>query len=290
MSKNNNLSPKLIFIFITASILILPFQLSCKSTNISQITQSINPRVVQIVLVVQQTEGELSSNIIPVGTGLLLNNDGYVITASHLIDIAELYVQQNQTKTMKLGIIIPPPDVVLNNQSVLQVSTNDFEVISTDREHDLALLRLKISKTISPFNGETLSEIHFSNGASGTLNLGDARFGKNISNNISVSITGYPSTQLVLDTKTGKVTSPEIIGIISPRISLETSYVTFQLENYFQSDIISTQGLSGSPVYSPRNGEIMGICINISDSSKETAIIPSRYILTLLKDNNINIK
>jgi S1-C subfamily serine protease len=290
VSKNNSLSPKLFFIVIMVYILIFPFQLSCKSMSLSQITQGINPRVVQIVFVAQQTEGELTSDITPIGTGFLVNNDGYIITANHLIDLGEQYMQQTQAETKKLGITIPPPPNAINNPPVLQTPTNDFDVIARDNEHDLALLKVKMSTVISPLNGETLHGVIYSNDMGGSLFVGDAHFTKNISQNLSIAITGYPSNQMVPETKTGKVTSKEITSVINSRISLASGYVTYNVTDYFQTDITSNQVLSGSPVYSTKNGKIMGVCINVvqneSDSSVITAIIPSRYVLDLLESNN----
>lgn len=259
--------------------------------SLSQIIQSINPRIVQIVFVAQQMEGDLTFNITPIGTGFLVDNGGYVITANHLIDIGEQYMKQTQAETKKLAIVILPTSTIGNNQPVLQqVTTNDFDVAARDNKHDLALLKLKMTNSISPLNGKLLSEVHYSNGTSGTLSLGDAHFAKSISQNISVAMTGYPSNQLIPETKTGKVTSEEIPNINNSKLSVATGCVTYNITDYYHTDIISVPGLSGSPVYSTRNGEIMGVCINIVqnefDSSGITAIIPSRYISDLLENNN----
>lgn len=258
--------------------------------SLSQITQGINPRIVQIVFVAQQMEGELISDITLVGTGFLVNNDGYVITAKHLIDIGEQYMQQTQAEVMKLGIVIPPPPNVINNQSVSQIPTNDFDIVARDDEHNLALLKVKMSTSISPLNGKTLHEVHYSNDTYGSLLVGDADFANKTSQNLSIAITGYSSNQFVSETKTGNVISEEIRSIMNLKLSVATSYVTYNIIDYYRTDIISTPDLSGSPVYSIKNGKIMGVCVNLvqneSDSSGATAIIPSRYILDILGSNN----
>jgi Trypsin-like peptidase domain len=287
MYNNKNLLLTLLFVATIVCIFILPFQLSCKRMNLSDITKNISARTLQIVFVTQQTESEPIS-ITPIGTGFLVNNNGYVITAGHLIDIGEQYTQQTQAETKKLAIVIPLSPLDPNPPSVSQLPTNDFDVIARDNEHDLVLLKIKMSTAISPFNGETLYEVHYSNNTYGTLSIGDAHFTDNMSQKDSIAMSGYPSNQLIIETKTGKVTSMETASNISSKIVLGITHITYTMTDYYLTDIISSSGFSGSPVYSIKSIETLGICINIVQNKSEiTAVIPSRYILELLKNNKI---
>jgi hypothetical protein len=274
---------KLFLIIIAISLLGSLFQLSCKNANETQIAKNINRRIVQIVLLSQPTDSSAALTITLVGTGVMISNDGYIITAKHLLNADEQYLKQKNENTNKLGAII-------SSAAPNQDSINDFDVINVDVAHDIALLKLKSTNVISPLNGTVINEFHLGNGLLGTLNIGDVRLQNDISQNSNIAITGYPSNRLPPVIKTGKVVSKEITEAINSAVLLETGNITYTVSNYFQSDIISNPSLSGSPVYSPDNGDILGICINLPGTGYQTVIISSRYILAVLTDNNISLK
>jgi S1-C subfamily serine protease len=274
------------------------------SQTTSHTTSSINYRVVQIVFVAQQKQdnntvinpgiimnngdqaiGNTAYNITPIGTGVIVNNDGYVITAGHLIDAGQQYIQQSQSEIKKLGIIIVGPSAGV---APLYQLTNDFDVIGRDEKHDLALLKIKMTQSMTP-EGDMESFVHYIYGIDGTLDVGDAPFTTNVSQNSRIAITGYTSAQLTLETKDGKVTSAQIPDINNSLISVVTGNVTYNFTDYYQTDITANSIFSGSPVYSTSNGTIMGICNCASqdefDNSGTVDIIPSKYILALLKSN-----
>ncbi|MDD4873496.1 MAG: hypothetical protein PHE15_00740 [Dehalococcoidales bacterium] len=258
MFKNMILESGILFIIGTVSVLILPLQLSC--TSLPEKIENINYRTVQIVFV--QTKGEETTGTTSIGTGFILNNDGYVITSSYLIDTGEQYIRENESG--KMGIVILAPSNVSDNRYSGFVATNDFEVIAVDSEHDLALLKLVMIEMINPSNGKTVYSVHYHNHVNGTLNVGAADFADSIAKNSPIAITGYSSDEFVTETIKGKVTPEEISGIYS-------------------TDITSRSDLIGSPVYSTSTCEIIGMCI--SDSSGETVIIASSYIVDLLENN-----
>ena len=254
-------------------------------------TESINYRTVQIVFMSQQKADDTTSDMTPLGTGIIVNNNGYVITANHLIDAGEQYIQQSQAEIKKLGILIPfSPTIPEGNLPAQPQQVNDFDVIARDENHDLALLKIKMAQSSTP-EGQLESVVFYSEGASGTLDISDAPFTTNISRDSPIAITGYISAQLTLATKTGKVTSEQIPGINNSLISVATGNFTYYVADYYQTDIASNSIFSGSPVYSISNMAIMGICISTSqdefDNSGEIYIIPSVYVLDLLKNNNI---
>jgi len=282
--------------------LAVPLQLSCKSMSLSQITQNMQQRTVQIVFVTHHSDSASTTDYTyPAGTGLLVNDDGYVITANHLLDMGEQFAQQSQAQAeiKKLAIEIQTPSNIRSMPSASPTWTNDFDIIARDEKHDLALLKIKMTTEVSPLNGEILYTVHYRDGSSsGTLNLGDAPFITSTSPNNSISMTGYSSfeTDGGLEIKTGKVTSREISNISNSQLTDTTGLavsslnVIYSITGYYQTDITSNTLFSGSPVYSIKNGAILGMCINIADSSGTSVIIPSRYIMDLLKNNNVNLK
>jgi S1-C subfamily serine protease len=274
-----------VFVLGVSAIVLGLWQLTAK--NITPVIESINYRTVQIVFMYQQKAGDTTYDITPVGTGMIVNNDGYVITANHLIDIGEQYMQQSQAEIKKLGVIIVGPSAGV---APLYQLTNDFNIIARDENHDLALLKIKMTQSMTP-EGDMEAFVHYIYGIDGTLNVGDAPFTTNISQNSPIAITGYTSAQLVLETKSGSVTSGESASVSNATVSAATGNVSYDFTDYYQTDITANSIFNGSPVYSTSNMAIMGISISTSqnefDNSGEIYIIPSKYILDLLKSNNI---
>jgi hypothetical protein len=278
--------------------LILSSQVSCKSP--SEITQNIQRRTIQIMFVSQPKQGDTAVSFTPLGTGILVNNDGYVITADHLLDIGEQYIQQARGEVKKMGIVILAPPGNFGFCSVPQPLTaiNDFDVIARDGKHDLALLKIKMLSVTSPLNGETLFTVQYNRGVSGTLNVGDAQFSTRIAKNNAIAVTGYTSNvvtgeisdQLVPENRAGNVISKEITSINGSNLSAAAGIITYSISDYYQTDLTSNPVISGSPVYFPKNGAIIGMGISVADPAGQTIIIPGKSILDLLKSNGVNHK
>ena len=298
MNKRKKLTASLTLLMIC--VLILSSQVSCKSKSPSEITQNMQQRTVQLVFAVQQKQGDTAAGFTPVGTGILVNNNGYVITADHLLDSGEQYMQQEQDEVKKMGIVVLAPPGASSFSNVPQPLTaiNDFDVIARDSKHDLALLKIKMLSIISPLNGKTLLTVHFNRNVSGSLNVGVARFSKAITQNNAVAITGYTSDavtgaisgELMPETKNGNVTSKEITDIHNPKLASISPGLVYAVTYFYTTDIISNPVLSGCPVYSPQNGAIMGMGISVAGPAGQIVIIPAKYFLDLLKSNGVTIK
>ena len=294
MNKRKKLTASLILLMIC--VLILSSQISCKSP--SEITQNMQQRTVEIVFVSQQKQGDIAVSFTPLGTGILVNNDGYLITANHLLDAGDQYVQKTQAEVKSLGIIILAPGGAYGGSGSPLSAINDFDVIARDSKHDLALLKIKMLSIISPLNGKTLLTVHFNRNVGGSLNVGVAHFSAGITRNNAIAITGYTSDavtgaisgELKPETKNGNVTSKEITDIHNPKLASISPGLVYAVTYFYTTDIISNPVLSGCPVYSPQNGAIMGMGICVVDPAGQTVIIPGKYILDLLKSNGVTIK
>jgi hypothetical protein len=273
-----------VFMLIVMSLIILgcsskrtPTQITASpnqtaaSTNFNQITETIKSRIVQIALVTNQSYTS-TGNVTIIGTGFLLNNDGYVITAAHYIPF---YVVGHPMPGDNVPYNPPHPKLVIvvtdyqnGNPPVFPPPTidtyNDCDFIQWDLGHDLVLLKIiPVVPVPTPF-------IFFSNGTHRTIDVGNAPLiTDNVSTGTPVAITGYSVNQTVPETITGHMIS-EPVG------------------NYYTTDIVTDNktnlDLSGSPVYSVRTGDIIGILIKNNDGSN--VIIPSRYILNLFNNKD----
>jgi V8-like Glu-specific endopeptidase len=258
MLKKRDILSKFVLTIFLICILILPFQLSCESFE--ERIEDIGYRTVQIVFV--QTDGEETIGMTSIGTGFILNNEGYVITSSDIIYTGEQYVLDDVSG--KMAAVIPAPAIAAGNQYSGFASTNDFGVVAIDDEHNLALLKVEFASVISPGSGNRISSVHYHNHVNGTLEVGTADFTGSASEGSTIAVTGFSSDEFFTETVFGKITSKKASGV-------------------YATNIASDPGLSGSPVYSADTGKIIGICI--CSGSEDMVIVPASCIKNLLKSN-----
>jgi hypothetical protein len=257
MVKNSGLLSKFVLVILFICVLILPFQLSCAS--LEERIEDIGSRTVQIVFV--QTGGEETTGITSIGTGFILNNDGYVITSSDVIIKGQQYIEDTQTG--KVAAVIRSPSWV-SSGTYDYVATNDFEVVAIYSEHNLALLKLKMVEMVSPGFGNRISSVHYHNHVSGTLDVGTASFNSNVSDGTSVAVMGFASDEFVTEILLGEIMSEETSGI-------------------YNTNITAGSELNGSPAYSTDTGKIIGMCI--CNGSEDIVIVPASCIKNLLNSN-----
>jgi serine protease Do len=197
------------------------------------------------------------------GTGFAVGDGMHVVTNAHVIPPV-LDPQQKETLIVLVG----------NGNEYQQ---RDAQVISLDTDHDLALLKI---------NGRPLP----------TLKLGDsakAREGQ------TLALTGYPlGMALGLFPATHRATLSAIVPIAKPTLNSRLlnpkmiSRIRDGAFAVFQLDGTAYPGNSGSPLYDPDSGEVLGI-INMVfvKGTRENAItnpsgisyaIPSHFIRELL--------
>jgi S1-C subfamily serine protease len=93
------------------------------------------PSVVQILTVLTNgTEITVST-----GTGFLINNEGAIVTANHVIEALGVWKLKSITVSMPL-----PNRATANSAFVGNVSTTPAEVLATDPERDIAVLSSRI--------------------------------------------------------------------------------------------------------------------------------------------------
>ena len=202
------------------------------------------------------------------GTGFVVADGYHVITNHHVIP-----ARIDQDKKEQL--------VIFYGQGK-QVKYRKARVLASDKEHDLALLRiegtkfpaLKIDKVRKPMEGE------------------------------SVAFTGFPIGAVL---GLFPVTHRGIISAISPVVIPAPSSSTLsvkmikRLKNpylVYQLDATAYPGNSGSPMYSADTGKVWGVINKVFiKESKESVLqkpsgityaIPGKYIIKLLKNNQIS--
>jgi hypothetical protein len=250
-------------------------------------------RTVQIVFIAQNLKNGPAVLLIPLGTGILVNNDDDIVTANHILDLGAQYMQNIPADIKQLSIEILGCPYGRAYAVATPAITNAFSVVASDAAHDLALLKLKMPVVAIVPGGVGPVTINFADGAIGNLHVGDTPFSMTLAQNQSVAVTGYTSEKIVQTTKNGKLTSGKQTEIGQSTLTDSTSLagpeisVSYSLTDYYRTDISTNALLSGSPVYSPGHEEILGICINSNADSGTTVIIPGQYIVDLLRNNGV---
>ncbi len=165
-----------------------------------------------------------------VGTGFVVGDGRHVVTNAHVLP--------QVLDTGKKEFL-----AVLTGGEEEKTKVRKAEVVSVDRDHDVALLR---------FAGRPLSPMH----------LGDAR---RVREGQRYAFTGFP-IGIVLGMR--PVTHRGIVSAITPIAIPQLSSRQLDAEmikrleapyNVFQLDATAYPGNSGSPLYDPGTGEVVGV-------------------------------
>lgn len=269
----------------------------------------IRPTVVQIVFSAHGLSKELEQRVgrswiaQPLGTGFVVNEEGYVVTALHVIEEGEKLLREVPAakKTLLLGFAVPPFE---DREKDIRITGNfsllDFDVIGKENIYDLVLLKTRAApeKVLRP-----------------VIKVGDKEFMpivKAVSfseerpkDGTHIAVSGYPLSQTVLITNNGYIASSWYVQ----KQEKEMISRSFRMPaNFYLADLQVNPGNSGGPVYSIENGSVLGLChghllnLVIKDKSQKAAtldgenlvynsglsvIVPSRYIIELLKQNRV---
>ena len=197
------------------------------------------------------------------GTGFVVLDGRYVVSCAHIFS-KPLDSEKKETHAIFLG-------------RDRQIGVRAATLIATDKAHDLALLKL---------TGDPLP----------ALKLGDARTARE---GEQLYFTGYPiGSVLGLNPSTHRAGLAAIIPIFTPlqhagQLNGRTLRQAHDPYEVFQLDAIAYPGNSGSPVWHPDTGEVVGVVNSVYvKGSKDAALstpsglsyaIPVKYVLQMLE-------
>lgn len=195
------------------------------------------------------------------GTGFVVGNGSYIVTNHHVVPD-------------NLGSEVNAVLAVFSGRGS-RVKGYPAQVVRSDKEHDLAVLKIKQSLP--------------------ALSLAPQR---NMREGEEVAFTGFP-IGMVLGMY--PVTHRAIVSAVTPIVIPAASarqLTAAQIQrmktpfNIYQLDAVAYPGNSGSPVYDPLTGEVLGVINSVFvKGTKEAALtnpsgiayaIPSRYVAELL--------
>jgi len=197
------------------------------------------------------------------GTGFAVLDGRYVVSCAHIF-AKTLDSEKNETHAVFIG-------------RDRQMLVRPARLIATDRTRDLALLKIE---------GEPLP----------ALKLGDS---SRVREGSQLYFTGYPiGSVLGLNPSTHRAGLAAIIPIFTPlqnaaQLTVRSLKQAKDAYEVFELDAIAYPGNSGSPVWHPESGEVMGVVNSVYvKGAKEAALtapsgisyaIPAKYVHRLLE-------
>ncbi|NYE60095.1 S1-C subfamily serine protease [Duganella sp. 1224] len=237
-------------------VFLLSLLAGARADDLSQMIEEVKPSVVGIGSL-QQTRGPAVSFI---GTGFVIGDGLTVITAAHVVNDL---VDQGQTAT--LGVLV---------RTAANAHFRAATLIAMDRDHDLAKLRitrgsplpaLRIGDSSKVREGKALAFMGFPLGMVLGLN----------------HVTHRCIVSAITPLATPAITARQLDGKTARQLQ-KPGYAVFQLDG------TAYPGSSGSPLFDPATGEVVGVVNMVFVKGvKESAItapsgityaIPANYL------------
>ncbi len=198
------------------------------------------------------------------GTGFAVLDGRHIVSCAHIFN-TQLDSEKNETHAVFIG-------------HDRQVNVRTATLVAIDKAHDLALLKIV---------GDPLP----------VLKLGDSG---RVREGVQLYFTGYPiGSVLGLNPSTHRAGLAAIIPIYTPvaaasQLSVRTLKQAKEPYEVFELDAVAYPGNSGSPVWHPDSGEVLGVVNSVFvKGAKEAALtapsgisyaIPVRHVHELLRN------
>ena len=227
--------------------------------DVADMVQAIKPGVVGVGVFSPTGSPRASLQ----GTGFAVLDGRYVVSCAHVF-VKPLDPEKKETRAVFIG-------------RDRQVAVRPAQVVATDTARDLAILKIE---------GDPLP----------ALKLGDSTRARE---GWQLYFTGYPiGSVLGLNASTHRAGLAAIVPIYTPvqNASQLTTRTLKQAQDpyeVFELDAVAYPGNSGSPVWHPDNGEVLGVVNSVYvKGAKEAALtapsgityaIPAKYVQQLLE-------
>jgi len=204
----------------------------------------------------QQFEGQDVFLPIAYGTGFVVSEDGYVVTALHVVRKAQSRLPEIQASGKQL--------VVCLNQPVQPYECKAVELVSTDDGNDLAILKIKSQKTTETLRALPLTP-------------------ERPMQDTEVWAAGYPEREAgKLVVASGRFAS----GNLASDNRLDGDAANNPSRTLWFATMTAESGESGAPVYL-RDGSVIGMVVTRSDTQAITGFVPARHVIDLLARSGV---
>jgi S1-C subfamily serine protease len=286
-----------------------------KTMTVAGAVESLRPSVVQIAVYVYEPDDPGAPARLPgtppmkrpletalLGTGFLVSDQGYVITAGHVVDALNQWSPQLVRRLM-VGLAGPNMDLP-KLQMVGSFDMYEGEIVERDSSHDLALLKL----TRNPFTRP---------GVFATVNSKDISYNYTVAALVSerpvegaqIVVSGYPLQSSVLVTNAGWLASSWLVNVNRSPVPNVNQGARPSSEDVYLADVAVNKGNSGGPVFSIEDKGVIGVCVaHVSasvfygDGARESVtlnnrplvvnagiafVVPAKYVIELMKRHSI---
>lgn len=187
----------------------------------------------------------------PMGTGFVIDNNGWVVTAKHVIDAVGLMPTEVPEGNHFVGVGFAHDSARPGTFRVIK-----YDVVAEDRRNDIALLKLRIN----PFR---MSESERRSDAGDPLHLAVAQLRTaRPRDGTAIAVSGYPLNESALVTTAGSIASAwsvDIEGTLLP--DGHGGYAPTDVADRFLADVQANPGNSGGPAYELCDGAVVGMLV-----------------------------
>jgi serine protease Do len=245
-------------VLVLWAVLALPFSLPALA-DVADTLLSVKPGVVGVGTF--KPTGSPRANL--QGTGFVVLNGRYIVSCAHIFS-KPLDSEKKEAYAVFIGH---------DRQMAVRIA----QLIDTDKAHDLALLKI---------DGDPLPP----------LKLGDSSQARE---GLQLYFTGYPiGSVLGLNPSTHRAGLAAIIPVFTPmrrasQLDARTLRQAKDEYDVYELDAVAYPGNSGSPVWNPETGEVLGVVNSVYvKGSKEAALtapsgisyaIPVKYVRQMLE-------
>lgn len=207
----------------------------------------VRPSVVQFSVRNRQTGDSQTF-----GSGFILDSNGQVVTAAHVVTYATQRAEQGLDITV--GLAYPNQDAGETGMTIM----NNFhhvgvELLAMDNEHDVAILKMQPN----PFEHPPRSMIRIGDKPGPLPQYKDCQVSiDRPRDGESIASSGYPLASTTLVTTAGNLASAWETEVLNVS---DGSRVRDSIDVYL-ADISVNPGNSGGPVYRVADGTVIGVC------------------------------
>jgi S1-C subfamily serine protease len=236
-----------------------------KTMNLPEATEFLRPSVVQLTLSLDQLSSSAAVAFggkffldLPLGTGFFVNEDGYVVTARHVVKAFE-NLRIEGRKRLLVGMAGPNLENFRGISMRASFNLIEFDVLDEDARHDLVLLKLKRN----PFKGETGIFVQAGDEKIEWLHKVAILAPGRPQDGEAIAVSGYPLRSTVLVTTSGNLASSWSYEV--QEIQIPGAPVGFRkpdVADSYLADVRVNGGNSGGPVYSVESARVIGVCVS----------------------------
>lgn len=272
--------------------------------SLADLIDSVRPEVVKIAIKADIDRSSATRESMPfngcfnggslciAGTGFMVNSDGYIVTAFHVMDgfrtkdgrdepgikdVANAFKTLNVPTAVVFGVSIPNVD---NGHVVIAAGTNYFPatLVATDPEHDLAILKADVNPFQHmpvTFAGPGAKGLPQASVKVASISVDRPRDAE------EVFACGYPFGEAGLVITSGSVASAWNTKVL---LRAEAAGFAFPVPIY-DLDLRINPGNSGGPVFRARDSAVIGIAVETRGTLG--IAVPSKFIGDFLSKEKI---